>query len=205
MDDTSSRKAIKDIALDLLVRRGYRGMSFGDIAAEIGGTRANIHYHFGSKAALVDEVLADYVEATLDALRLVWGDGAGSFADRIEKMLFYSRQRFRTFNSGKGRVQPWSLISRLRQDEDLLELAGRERLRGFTAELHRIFTTAIATAQVTGEIGSAQSAAGLARLLVAIADNAAPITLAEGSFASLEATYRSFVDLAAPGPAGRGD
>ena len=52
MSQTDMRQAIKTTALELLVRHGYRGTSFGDIAAERATTRANIHYHFGGKQAL---------------------------------------------------------------------------------------------------------------------------------------------------------
>ena len=41
MDETDTRQAIKDTALELLVRDGYRGTSFGDISAALGTTRAN--------------------------------------------------------------------------------------------------------------------------------------------------------------------
>ena len=42
-----NRTAIKKLALDLLITHGCRGMSFADIAASLGVTRANVHYHFG--------------------------------------------------------------------------------------------------------------------------------------------------------------
>ena len=51
------------LALDLLVRHGYSGMSFADIANAAGITRANVRFHFDGKAGL--EVLADYVAETL--------------------------------------------------------------------------------------------------------------------------------------------
>jgi AcrR family transcriptional regulator len=40
-------------------------MSYGDSAGPLQTTRANIHYHFGNKQRLVEEVLKDYIELTL--------------------------------------------------------------------------------------------------------------------------------------------
>ena len=147
MKEVDSRDAIKQAALDLLIQHGYRGMTFGDIAERLGTTRANIHYHFGSKKRLIDEVLADYVETTLAALRVVWADQERSFGDKIEAMVDYSRERFRKYNPDGGDVQPWGLISRLRQDADLLTPIGREQLRHFGTELTAIFVAALENAQ----------------------------------------------------------
>ncbi|MGK8890307.1 TetR/AcrR family transcriptional regulator [Burkholderia gladioli] len=55
------REKIKQVATELLISRGFNGTSYGDIATRLGVTTTNIHYHFGNKQALVDEVVADYV------------------------------------------------------------------------------------------------------------------------------------------------
>ena len=110
MDESETRSAIKRLAEELLVRHGYRGMGYAEIAARLGITRANIHYHFGSKAALIDEVLADYVASTLEALRRLWtADGTGLSA-KLDQMLVFSRQRYDRQRQRRA-VQPWSLIS----------------------------------------------------------------------------------------------
>lgn len=194
MDENASRSAIKQLAEELLVRHGYRGLRFADIAAQMGITRANIHYHFGTKAELIDEVLADYVTATLDSLRTVWASESGSFADSLMRMLVFSRQRYDRFNAPGEPVRPWSLISRLRQDQELLSDAGRARLGQFSTELHNVFVAALSRIAKSGEIRDDVGAA--TTLLVAIADSAAPITLAEGGFAGLEAAYAALAKLA---------
>lgn len=198
MDQADSRTAIKEAALDLLVRHGYRGMTFGDIAARLGITRANIHYHFGSKAALVDEVLADYVAATTEALSGIWSGGDAPVAARVGAMLAYSRERYRRFNPDAGPVRPWSLISRLRQDEDLLSRRGRQRLADFTTALLGLFENALVRARTSGTLSPQVSTRALSLLLAAIADNAAPITISAGGFERLEETYGALLALCAP-------
>lgn len=195
MSETDTRQAIKNTALELLVRHGYRGTSFGDIAAELGTTRANIHYHFGGKQALVEEVLGDYVQATLAALRAIWAADNLSLGGKIEAMVGHSRSRFQHFNAKGKEGQPWSLISRLRQDADLLSTQGRQMLDHFGSELMAIFADALSTARSRGELASNVQADDAALLLAAIADNAAPITLTEGGFGRLETIYASLKRL----------
>ncbi|MBZ9710404.1 TetR/AcrR family transcriptional regulator [Mesorhizobium sp. ESP7-2] len=195
MDETDTRQAIKDTALELLVRHGYRGTSFGDISAALGTTRANIHYHFGNKQALVDEVLGDYMEATLSALRAVWSDEGANLSDQVEAMIAYSRGRFLHFNPPDTKGRNWSLITRLRQDAELLGADGQKMLDHFGAELSMLFTDALSAAGRRGELAPNIVPSDAALLLAAIADNAAPITLAEGGFDMLEKTYRSLAQI----------
>src|SRR3977135_2616125 len=58
------RDRVKELALEFLIKHGYRGVSFGDLADALETTRANIHYHFGNKDGLVEAVLEDYVDVT---------------------------------------------------------------------------------------------------------------------------------------------
>jgi len=191
-----SRTALKTLALELLIRDGYRGMSFGDIATAAGVTRANLHYHFGSKARLIDEVLTDYVEATLAQLRLIWSPPATSLSSKLGATLDYSRARYRRFNRKGSPPRPWSLISRLRQDEEMLTEAGRSQLRRFTRDMHDLFLTAAERAEAANELRPGATPAAMATLLVAIVDNAAPITMAGTGLASLEAAYEAILSLA---------
>jgi len=195
MSETSTRESIKALALELLIRHGYRGMSFGDIASGLGTTRANIHYHFGNKQQLVEEVLADYVERTLAGLARIWSGEGRTFAARIEAMVDFSRERYRRYNPPGTEGRPWSLISRLRQDADLLTAGGRVTLKRFGDELTGILVTAIGDARARGEFDAVMPVEDVALHLVTLADNAAPITLEAGDFARLERLYRGFADM----------
>ncbi len=61
---TGMRDKIKKVATELLIKHGFHGMSFRDVAERCDITTTNIHYHFGSKQQLVEEIVADYVEET---------------------------------------------------------------------------------------------------------------------------------------------
>src|SRR3954447_20709833 len=52
MNGTGTTSRILDVAERLLQVRGYNGFSYGDVATELGITRAALHYHFRGKAEL---------------------------------------------------------------------------------------------------------------------------------------------------------
>jgi TetR/AcrR family transcriptional regulator, transcriptional repressor for nem operon len=52
--------AILDIAERLVQCRGFNGFSYADIAAELGITKASLHYHFSGKAELGESLITRY-------------------------------------------------------------------------------------------------------------------------------------------------
>jgi len=58
-----TKAQILAIARDLFARQGYRGTSIADIARELGTTPAALYYHYGSKAELLDALLAEPLAA----------------------------------------------------------------------------------------------------------------------------------------------
>ncbi|MFM2289372.1 MAG: hypothetical protein RL684_2515 [Pseudomonadota bacterium] len=59
---------ILDAAERLVQTRGFNGISYADIAGEVGVTKANLHHHFGSKAQLGEALLKRYMLAFSSAL-----------------------------------------------------------------------------------------------------------------------------------------
>lgn len=64
--DSSTR--ILDVAERLVQERGYNGFSYADVAAELGVTKASLHYHFPSKAQLGTALIQRYTERFTDSL-----------------------------------------------------------------------------------------------------------------------------------------
>jgi TetR/AcrR family transcriptional regulator, transcriptional repressor for nem operon len=62
---------ILDSAERLVQLRGFNGFSYADIAAELGVTKASLHYHFASKAELGEALMARYAERFAEALAAV--------------------------------------------------------------------------------------------------------------------------------------
>jgi TetR/AcrR family transcriptional repressor of nem operon len=68
-DDTETR--ILDAAERLVQSRGFNGFSYADIASELGITKASIHYHFPSKAALGRALIERYAGRFAAELRAI--------------------------------------------------------------------------------------------------------------------------------------
>jgi TetR/AcrR family transcriptional regulator, transcriptional repressor for nem operon len=83
--DTAER--ILDIAERLVQARGFNAFSYGDVAAELGITRASLHYHFPGKAELGEALIARYTARFTDALEAIdtaAPDAAGRLAAYLE-------------------------------------------------------------------------------------------------------------------------
>ncbi|AHV95336.1 TetR/AcrR family transcriptional regulator [Paenibacillus sabinae] len=68
---------IMNVANRLILEKGYSAFSYADVAAEIGIQKASIHYHFPSKANLVQNVVSRYrqeVRGNLAKLDSMTGD-----------------------------------------------------------------------------------------------------------------------------------
>lgn len=65
---TTAARAILDAAEGLAQKRGYNGFSYADVAAQIGVTKASLHYHFPSKAQLGRALIERYHVAFAEAL-----------------------------------------------------------------------------------------------------------------------------------------
>ena len=192
------RDRIKGEAAELLIRHGYRGLRFADIAARLGTTRANIHYHFGTKERLAEEVVDDYLRVTLDRFRAIWRDGGASLDDKIRGTMAFNRERFGRFNPDPGDGgKPWSLIARMRLERDLLTERTNAGLRDFGVELDSMITGAIELAKRRGELVPEAPARDVALQLVCIANSAGSITQDAGGFAELEQLYLGFARIVA--------
>lgn len=108
----STREGIKAAARELFIRHGINDVTYSDIAKQVGTARANLHYHFGSKAALVDEVFRETFESVDATNREIWLSPGLTLDERIERTLEDSRQRFYELNESEKDRNPWSLSSR---------------------------------------------------------------------------------------------
>ena len=68
---SAAASAILDAAERLAQTRGYNGFSYADIAVQLGVTKAALHYHFASKAALGAALIARYHLAFGAALKAI--------------------------------------------------------------------------------------------------------------------------------------
>jgi len=70
-DQPDTRAAILDSAERLVQARGFNGFSYANVAAELGITKAALHYHFPGKAELGDALISRYAARFAEALALI--------------------------------------------------------------------------------------------------------------------------------------
>jgi TetR/AcrR family transcriptional repressor of nem operon len=68
---------ILDVAERLVQTRGFNGFSYADVAAELGVTKASLHYHFPGKAELGEALINRYAIRFAEALKAIDGDSSG--------------------------------------------------------------------------------------------------------------------------------
>src|SRR5579871_2958490 len=73
--DGGTADRILDTAESLAQTRGYNGFSYAHIADALGVTKASLHYHFATKAALGEALIERYDRRFTQALREIDGSG----------------------------------------------------------------------------------------------------------------------------------
>jgi TetR/AcrR family transcriptional regulator len=74
------------VARDLFGQRGYAAVSIGDIAAEVGVTKAALYHHFPSKDALYAVVMCEALELIGTAIRHTARE-PGPVRDKIHRLI----------------------------------------------------------------------------------------------------------------------
>jgi len=186
------RNSIKAVATELLIKNGFHGTSFRNIADRLEITTTNIHYHFGNKEKLVEEVTRDYVTSTSDRHRQIWENPDQSLAHKLREVLAFNHTRYKAYNKGKKNGQAWSLIGRLRLDANVLSPAARTSLSSFTTSVHASVKIAVEMARKKGELRKDAPVDDIALLIVNIVNSSSVFTQDTGSFEHLEEFFAAF-------------
>lgn len=151
-DNLPMRDRIKQIARELFIRHGLSEVTYGDIAELAGTTRANLHYHFGNKTDLIEEVFRETFDSVIALNNEIWLTPGRTLDERIRLTQEDARKRFYQFNKDRRGNVPWSLSARARADDGLLT---PELLAGM-ADMSRQFeagvTHAVQAAIKAGEL-----------------------------------------------------
>lgn len=186
------RERIKEAAIELLIKNGYQGLRFRDIAERLQITRANIHYHFGSKQQLADEVIIEYVQEAQKSYKKIWLSKTFSLEEKIVRMKDETKKRYLKYNPQGSAGSPWSLLARMRLERDLLGDKAREAVERYGENLESFIVEGLTMAVDKKELTEDAPINDLALQLVAITNSAGPITQDTGSFERLEELYLAF-------------
>jgi AcrR family transcriptional regulator len=186
------REKIKATAKELYVRNGYAGFSFGDIAQALDITRANIHYHFGSKQGLLEELVEEFVADAIQRMHRTWTEPARSLAERLERQVADLRGFYRRFNRRNGDRIFWSPLARLRHDVEFLDAIAFRALERVNRAFEECLSAAIREAIGRGELQPDTPVEDVACELRAIILSAPPTTLDSGRFDEIEQLFAAF-------------
>ena len=198
------RDEIKRVATRLLMLRGYRGVSYGDIARELEITTTNIHYHFGPKARLVATVMHDYVEQVGGRFRRIWTAPEQALSAKVEATIAFNREAFTQLNPRGDEGNSWSLITRLSGEGEALDELMRERIITFRRDVQASAVAGMELAVASGELLPDAPCQQLGRLMASCFLYAVHITRDAGGFRGLFQHYTAQLDLIERGWGRRG-
>ena len=158
-----TRTRILDRAQELIQTRGFNGMSYADVAAGLGLTKAALHYHFPTKADLGLAVLARYAAefvAALDAIdarRPTAADRLGAYTRLYVDVLEGERL---------------CLCAVLAAEQRTLEVPLRAAVEAFFAANVRWLTDVIRLGRLDGTVAGVGSAAAVAEVVLGALEGA---------------------------------
>jgi TetR/AcrR family transcriptional repressor of nem operon len=175
-DETATR--VLDVAQRLVQVRGFNGFSYADVAAELGSTKAALHYHFASKAALGVALIERYcgtLAANLDRIAAAGPSAAArlrGYASLYRNMTADERL---------------CLCGMLAAEYQTLPAAMQSAVRGFFTLNEAWLEAVLREGAAAGEIELAGPAADAAVALVAGLEGAMLVTRPFGDMARFEA------------------
>lgn len=153
---SKTAERILDIAERLVQTRGFNGFSYADISAQLGITKASLHYHFATKDKLGATLIGRYSDAFAEALRAIARAGdsaAGKLAAYVK--LYEDVLR-------KDRM---CLCGMLAAETRTLSKEMQARLHGFFDANEAWLAAVVEEGRSNGELHFAGSAVDEARLL----------------------------------------
>jgi TetR/AcrR family transcriptional regulator, transcriptional repressor for nem operon len=190
--DTAAR--ILDSAERLVQSRGFNGFSYADVAAELGITKASLHYHFPGKAELGEALIGRYAARFADALEQIDARGA----DAPTKLAAYAR-----IYGDVLRQKRMCLCGMLAADYDTLPEPMRDAVVRFFDDNEAWLTTVFEQGQAEGSLHLQGSAREAAQTLVGGLEGALLIARPYGEVARFDAAAtRLLASLSGAAPAG---
>jgi TetR/AcrR family transcriptional regulator, transcriptional repressor for nem operon len=193
--NTDTAERILDSAERLVQSRGFNGFSYADVAAELGITKASLHYHFPGKAELGEALIGRYAARFAEALEDI--DARGG--DAPAKLAAYARIYAEVL-----RDKRMCLCGMLAADYDTLAKPMRQAVVRFFDDNEAWLTAVFAQGQAEASLHPDGSAGEAAQALVGGLEGALLIARPYGEVARFEAAAtRLLTSLAGAAPTKR--
>ena len=189
------RDEILRVATELYTLRGYRGVSFSDIAEVLGITTTSIHYHFKNKVGLAKEALDEYAAGVEREIRAIWTSADTTLARKMQASLDFNRRSYYRFNRPGEEGRVWSLLSRFANELDAFPPEFRARIGAFRTEVHACARQGLEIAVSRGEYRTDVLRTDMSRMLAQSFLYAGYIARDGGNFEAVERNYRLVMEL----------
>lgn len=146
------RQKIKAIATEMFIRHGYNGVTFLDIGKKLGINHSLVHYHFGTKAQLAEEVLRDFSAVGISDNQAIWAHPEKSLFEKFVEARDRMYRRFLLFNPSGKMQHPTGLVSRFSMDAESLTPQLRALVKDTQEELDQCVEAAVRIAIERGEL-----------------------------------------------------
>ena len=180
---------ILDVAERLAQTRGFNGFSYAHIAAEIGITKASLHYHFPNKAGLGRALVARYAKNFQSAI----ADIAAREGDAMERLRRYVRVYRQVLGAGR-----MCLCGMFAAEYATLPEPVQQELRLFFDENERWLVGVLEDGQRRGALQFEGSAHDMAGLLTGALEGSMLIARSYGDGARFSASAEQLLKTLAP-------
>ena len=187
--DTGTAVRILDVAERLVQVRGFNGFSYADIAAELQITKAALHYHFASKAALGEALIARYAGRFMGALASL-GTGDGRASAKLDGYAGLYLQVLRN--------RSMCLCGMLAAEYQTLPQPMQNAVIRFFDQNESWLASVLEQGRADGSLQFADSARDTARMLVAGLEGAMLIARPYGDIARFQAATASLLATLTP-------
>jgi AcrR family transcriptional regulator len=186
--DVSER--IEQVATRLFILHGYNGVSYLDIAKEMGVTHSSIHYYYRSKAILAEVVLRRVAEAMLGAMKRIWADPTTSLFDKFVGTRDWIYDQYLLSNPQGSGGEPWGLLSRFTADAKALTPSMRRVIRASVNKLEEYIAAGVEAEAARGALVAEAPRAGIALQIGSLLLISGQITRHASGFDRLDALMR---------------
>lgn len=180
-DQAGTRSAVLDSAERIVQLRGFNGFSYADVAAELGITKAALHYHFPGKAELGEALINRYSNRFADALAEI--DATGMVA--LQRLQAYADLYLAVL-----RGERMCLCGMLAAEYQTLPDPMRQTVIGFFDANLAWLTRLLRCGTVDGSLKYAGKPEDMAQLIVGTLEGAMLIARPYGDTARFEAVVR---------------
>ena len=188
--ETDLQSRIESIAARLFITHGYNGVSYLDIARELGISHSNIHYYFRTKPVLANAVLASVAKETLAAMEGVWAEREASLFDKFVAMRGWAHEQYLQFNPGGKGGRLWGLLARFSMDADSLTDEMRRLIRATLRKIEEHIAAGIQATLDNGELRAEAPVDGITLQIASLISATGQVTRFAASFDRLDDLLR---------------